>query len=122
MMYKRSSYWLFVSNEDFIAKNPEVVKRSLRALLQAEEFAGKNEDEAKVLASRGLDVQFIDDLWQKLDYTISLPQALLIAMENGARCKIQNGLADAVEVPNYLNYIHRDTLEELKPEAVTIIR
>ena len=119
----QSSYWLLVSKEDFITKNPEIVKRTLKALLQAEEFVKTNEDEAKaILAFHDFDAQFINDIWQKLDYTISLPQALIIAMEDGARWKIKHGLTDAAGVPNYLDYIYLEALEEVKPEAVGIIR
>jgi len=119
----QNSYWLVVSKEDFITRNPEMVKRFLKALLQAEEFVKRNEDESKgILVSHGLDAQFVDDIWQKLDYTISLSQALLIAMEDGAKWAIRNNLTDKTEVPNYLDYIYLDALEEVKPEAVGIIR
>jgi len=119
----QSTYWLLSSKEDFITKNPEIVKRTLKALLQAEEFVKTKEAEAKaILVSHDLDAQFVDDIWQKLDYTISFPQALIIAMEDGARWRIQNNLTDATEVPNYLDYIYMDALETVKPEAITIIR
>ena len=119
----QSSYWLLLSKEDLITKNPEIIKRTLKALLQAEKFVKTNEDEAKaILAFHDFDAQFINDIWQKLDYTISLPQALIIAMEDGARWRIKKGLTDATEVPNYLYYIYMDALEEVKPRAVGIIR
>jgi NitT/TauT family transport system substrate-binding protein len=119
----QSSYWLLLSKEDFTTKNPEIVKRTLKALLQAEEFVKTNEDEAKaILAFHDFDAQFINDIWQKLDYTISLPQALIIAMEDGARWRIKQGIAEAANVPNYLDYIYFDALEEVKPKAIGIIR
>ena len=119
----QESYWLFVSKEDFITRNPGMVKRSLKALLQAEEFVKRNKDGSKrILVSHDVDAQFVDDIWQKLDYTISLSQALLITMEDGAEWRIKNNLTDATEVPNYLDYIYLDALEEVKPEAVTVIR
>lgn len=117
------SYWLFNSKENFITRNPEIVKRTLKALFQAEEFIKTNEADAKaILVSHGLDAQFVDDIWQKLNYIVDLSQALIIAMEDGARWRIENNLTDATEVPNYLDYIYIDALESVKPEAVTIIR
>jgi ABC-type nitrate/sulfonate/bicarbonate transport system substrate-binding protein len=119
----QSSYWLLNSKKDFIAENPEIVKRVLKALLQAEEFVKTNNTKAKaILMSHDLDAQFVDDIWHKFDYTISLPQTLIIVMEDGARWKILNNLTDATEVPNYLNYIYIDALAEVKPDAVTILR
>ncbi len=118
----QSSYWLLNSKEDFVTNNPEIVKRFLKALLQAEEFTKTNENEAKaILVSHDLDARFVDDIWQKLDYITNLPQELIIAMEDGARWRIKNKLTDATEVPNYLNYIYLDALYELKPEVVNII-
>ena len=117
------SYWLFNSKENFITRNPEIVKRTLKALFQAEEFIKTNEADAKaILVSHGPDAQFVDDIWQKLNYIVDLPQALIIAMEDGARWRIENNLTDATEVPNYLDYIYIDALESVKPEVVTIIR
>jgi NitT/TauT family transport system substrate-binding protein len=47
---------------------------------------------------------------------------MLILLEDQARWRIEQGLTDATEVPNYLSFIYLDALEEVKPEAVTIIR
>ncbi len=119
----QSSYWLFNSKENFITRNPKIVKRTLKALVQAEEFIKTNEADAKaILVSRGLDAQFVDDIWQKLNYIVGLSQALIIAMDDGARWRVKNKLTDATEIPNYLDYIYIDALESVKPEAVTVIR
>jgi NitT/TauT family transport system substrate-binding protein len=47
---------------------------------------------------------------------------MLITFEDQARWRIKQGLTDATEVPNYLDYIYLDALEEVKPEAIGIIR
>jgi len=46
---------------------------------------------------------------------------MLITMRDQSRWAIKNNLTDATEVPNYLDYIYLDALEEVKPEAVGII-
>jgi hypothetical protein len=46
---------------------------------------------------------------------------LLITLEDEARWAIKNNLTSATEVPNYLDYIYFDALDEVKPEAVGII-
>jgi NitT/TauT family transport system substrate-binding protein len=43
-------------------------------------------------------------------------------MEDGARWRIKQGIAEAANVPNYLDYIYFDALEEVKPKAIGIIR
>ena len=120
---EQSSFWLLISKEDFTTRNPEIIRRTLKALLQAEGFAKTNEAAAKaILVSHGLDAQFVDDVWQKLNYTVDLSQVLIIAMEDGARWRIKNNLTDATEVPNYLDYIYTNALEAVKPDAITIIK
>ena len=42
-------------------------------------------------------------------------------MEDEASWLIENGLTDATEVPNYLDFIYLQGLEEVQPGAVTII-
>ena len=44
------------------------------------------------------------------------------AMEDEARWRIENNMTAATEIPSYLDYVYLDALEEVKPEAVTIIR
>ena len=61
-------------------------------------------------------------MWPKNDFTTSLPQSLIVAMDDEARWRIANGLTFKIVVPNYLDYIYLDGLETLKPKAVTIIR
>ncbi|MEE9594876.1 MAG: hypothetical protein V3V92_05695, partial [Candidatus Hydrothermarchaeales archaeon] len=59
--------------------------------------------------------------WPKQEYAVKLPQAMLILFEDQARWRIKNNLTDKTRVPNYLDYIYLDALEEVKPGAVTII-
>jgi len=51
-----------------------------------------------------------------------LDQTMLISLEDIARWAIKEGLTGKNEVPNYLNFIYINTLEAIKPIAVTIIR
>ena len=59
---------------------------------------------------------------QSTVFVVSLPQALIIAMEDEARWRIENKLTDKTTVPNYLDFIYTDALEAVNPEAVTVIR
>ena len=60
-------------------------------------------------------------LWDDFIFEISLDQSLIVTIEAEARWAIKNNLTDAREVPNYLDYIHMDALEKVKPEAIGII-
>ncbi len=116
-------YFLLISREDWLKNHSNAVDRLLKAFIQAEQFVKNNEKEAKeFLKNRsGYESDYIDYVWKGLNFTVTLPQALLLAMDDQARWRIENGLTDRTEIPNYLNYIYLDGLSSVKPEAVTII-
>jgi NitT/TauT family transport system substrate-binding protein len=117
-------YFILLTKEKFIEENPQVIERFLRALIQAEAFMQENEAETREFIKSKFDYEssYIDYSWQRHDFTVVLPQALIIAMEDQARWRIKNKLTEATGVPNYLDYIYMDALEEVKPEAIGIIR
>jgi len=117
-------YWVIFCKDEFVQKYPEKIKRLLKALVQAEEFVKNNDLEAKeIIAERvNLDLPYIESVWSDFHFVVDLTQSMIIAMEDQARWKIANNLTDKTEVPNYLDYIYLDALEEVKPEAIGIIR
>ena len=117
-------YWVVFCKDEFIQKYPEKIKRLLKALVQAEEFVKNNNLEAKEIIARrvNLDLPYIESVWSDFHFVVDLTQSMIIAMEDQARWKMDNNLTDKTEVPNYLDFIYMDALEEVKPEAIGIIR
>ena len=113
-----------VTKQDFANENPETIEKVLRALIEAEEFIEENPDEAReIIAGKiGMDRAALNELWEFYDLKVTLNQSLLVTLEDETRWAIKNKLTDATEVPNYLDYIYMDALEEVKPEAIGIIR
>jgi len=109
---------------DYIEKNPESIRNVIKALAKSEEFASNNREESiDIIASHlGIAREDVDKIWEDYRFKISLSQSLIMTLEDVARWSIRNNFTDKTEVPNYLNYIYIDALEEIKPEAVTIIR
>ena len=109
---------------DFAQNNPEVLKRFLAAIDQATIFIKKNKKEAQdIVAQRlGLDKQVMTVLWDDFTFEISLAQSLIITLEDEARWAIKNNLTNKKQVPNYLNYIYLDALQEVNPKAISIIK
>ena len=114
----------FVPNRNFMENNPETLKRFLKAIEKGEEFIQKNREEAINIVSQRLklDKVFIASIWDDFEFQLILDQAIIITLEDEARWAIDNNLTNSTEVPNYLDYIYSDILEEIKPKAVTIIR
>ena len=117
-------FFLIIGDGKKIKDNPSVVERLLNALVKAETFVNKNPVETQNIISQraNLEKNYLKTVWQKNNFILSMPQGVIIAMENEARWRIDNGLTDETEVPNYLDYIYLDALEEVKPEAIGIIR
>lgn len=115
---------LVYTTQAFIDKNPEIVQRYLKALVDAETYYETHVDETKEMVAKKLSYEreYIDYSWPKLTHHITLNQELILGMEDEARWTIENKLTDKTIVPNYLENIYFDGLSIVKPDAVTIIR
>ncbi len=117
-------FGLIVSNDEWITNHPEQVSRFLKSLAQAEEYAIRNPAEAKAIVQKrlNLDAEYMETVWSQDQFSLSLDQSLILAMEDEARWMINNNLTTEKKVPDFLDYINEDSLKEVKPEAVNIIR
>jgi len=61
-------------------------------------------------------------IWPEHQFSLSLDQSLIAAMEDEARWMIKNNLTREKEIPDFMKFIFMDGLEAVKPEAVNIIR
>ena len=116
-------YFVVLTKKDWIEKNPAAAERFMKSLLEAEEYIKTNSEASKEFVRKrfGYESNYIDYSWPKQKFAVILEQAMLVAFEDQARWKMKRGLTDATEVPNYLDYIYMDALEEVKPEAIGII-
>jgi NitT/TauT family transport system substrate-binding protein len=117
-------YGAITGRNDWINKHPEIVSRFLKSLAQAEESLTRNPAAAKVILRKRLnyDDVFTETIWSENQFSLSLDQSLITAMEDEARWMIKNKMTREREVPDFMNYIYVDGLKAVKPEAVNIIR
>ncbi len=59
--------------------------------------------------------------WSENQFSLSLDQSLLLAMQDEAQWLISNHLTNATKVPDFINYVYEDGLKTEKPSAVNII-
>jgi NitT/TauT family transport system substrate-binding protein len=112
------------ATQEYVKKNPEVVKNVVRALIKAETFVKRHPEESRrlVAESTKTDKAIIDDTWDVFTFEVLLDQGLLVNFENQTRWVIKNRLAIRTDLPNYLDYIYDNALRSVKPEAVRIVR
>jgi NitT/TauT family transport system substrate-binding protein len=118
-------YWLLAAQEATIKARPPVVNRLLRAMAQAEDYAKSKPAEAQaVLVTRwNRSPEYLRYIWQRMEFSTSLPQGLLTAMENEAKEQLSSMPAERrVAVPNYLDAIYLDGLQAVRAKGITIFR
>ncbi len=127
IFYDREIYtetFNIAAQQDYVRKNPETVKRFLRALIKAEDFVAKNPDEAQAIMSAAtkIDKGLIHEVWNAFNYHVVQDQTLLITLEDETRWAMKNQLTERTDMPDYLGYIHLDSLRAVKPEAIKMNR
>jgi len=113
-----------VAAQGYVKRNPEAIKKVLRALLKAETFTQQHPEEARRLVAEFLktDKTILDETWGIFTFRVTLEQALIVDFEEQTRWVIKQQLTERREMPNYLDYIYVDGLLAVKPVAVRIIR
>jgi NitT/TauT family transport system substrate-binding protein len=116
-------YALVVSTEGWISEHPEGITRFLRALSQAEDYASSHPAEAQSIVQKrlSLNAEYMNTVWRQNQFSLSLDQSLILAMEDEGRWMIAINLTNATVIPNSRNYIYTKGLEEVRPESVNII-
>jgi NitT/TauT family transport system substrate-binding protein len=117
-------YGAITCRNDWIKAHPETVHRFLKSLAQAEDYLSHNPAAAKAILRKQLnyDEAFTETIWSENQFSLSLDQSLVTAMEDEARWMIKNNLTKEKTVPDFMNYIYIDGLQAIKPEAVNIMR
>jgi NitT/TauT family transport system substrate-binding protein len=111
-----------VANQDFVQRNPDAVRRALRAIIKAEEFAARKADEAQaiVAVASSTEVALVRDLWSNFHYRVVLDPTLTITLADEARWAMKRKLVDQTVVPDFRAFMHLDALRAVRPEAVTM--
>lgn len=119
----RRQYFLLVARKQLVDSRPEMMRRLLLALQQAETFVANNPKQTQDFLTKLLQYEqpYLAATWSNHHFGLSLDQDLLLSMEDDARWAIKNKLTGQTTIPNYLNFIYFDALEKIKPEAVTIV-
>jgi NitT/TauT family transport system substrate-binding protein len=118
------AYWNLVSTYGWINNQPHMLQRLIKSLVQAESYLASHQSEAKAIVRKRMnfDDAYLEIIWQRYQFSLSLDQSFITAMEDEARWIIANKLTNEKKIPDFLNYIYIDGLKAVKPEAVNIIR
>jgi NitT/TauT family transport system substrate-binding protein len=117
-------YALAIAADEWLQADSDAPRRFLRALAQAEDYAAEDPAQAQAIAQErlGLTPAAMQAAWARGQFSLTLDQSLIAAMENESRWLIANGLTEATSVPDILDYVREADLQAVRPDAVNIIR
>jgi NitT/TauT family transport system substrate-binding protein len=117
-------YAVLICRNDWIKEHPDLAGRFLTALAQAEAYIGQYPAEAKAILRKRYheDDEYLARIWPEHQFSLSLDQSLVLALEDEARWMIGNNLTMEKQVPDFMNYIYENGLKAIKPESVNVIR
>ena len=120
----QDAFALIEGRTEWATAHPELVERFLRSLKQAEDYSILHPAKAQAIVQKqlGLDEGYLASVWPQHQFSLSLDESLVAAMEDETRWMITNNLTTEKQVPNFLDNIFEDVLKSIKPQAVNIIR
>ena len=111
--------WIIAGDKDFVSSHSETVKKLLRALRRAESYIMDNPTESAQIIARFVSAE--DNTLDNYNFYLRLDQSLLVLLEDEARWAIDKRLTDKSSIPNFLNLIDAKGMQEVDPQAVTLI-
>jgi NitT/TauT family transport system substrate-binding protein len=116
--------FMLITREKWIERHFAAGKRLLFALVQTEQYARLNPSMVRAFIQKRFNYseEYVSYIYSRHQFSVTLPQALILTMEDQAQWRIDNRLAKKIEVPNFLTYIHTDMLVKVNPESITVIR
>ena len=116
-------YYDAACTQSWATAHSDLIVRFLKALIQAEDFITNHQSQAEAIVTKTLNYSstYLASVWSNYQFSVTLDQSQVLAMQNEARWLINNSLTNANTAPNFLNYIYVNGLESVKPSAVNII-
>jgi ABC-type nitrate/sulfonate/bicarbonate transport system substrate-binding protein len=116
-------YGLVTCTNDWITQHPEIVDRFLKAISQTDDYINQHPTESQAIVQKTMNFaqDYMPKVWARNEFSLSLEQSLVTAMENEARWMINSDLTNVTMVPDFTHYIYLNGLITVKPDSVNII-
>lgn len=120
----QTCFWSMVSTRGWVNAHGALLQNLFKSLAQAETYvAGHDQDTKTGIQKRlGYDDAYVNAVWPRNQFALSVDQSLITAMEDEARWMISNNMTADKQVPNLLNSVNEGPLKSVKPEAISLIR
>ena len=118
----QQAFGILICSNGWLSQHADVAERFLKALDEAQNYILNNPSKAKVIVQNQLNYtsSYIDSVWPLHDFSLSLDQSLVTAMQDEAQWMINNQFTNQTQIPNFTNYIYTRGLIAVNPQSVTL--
>ena len=111
---------VLVARNDWITQDPARAAGFLKSLDMAADYTAAHPAESRAIVQKRLNLTdtYMHIAWPANQFSISLDQSLILAMEDESRWMIANNMTDATEVPYFRSLIRTDGLRRRSPYFV----
>ena len=113
----QSAFMSMVCRNDWIISNSQTIVQLLKSFDQAETYTVDYPSETQSIIENTLNLTVAPDLWLNYQFSLSLSQSLVTAMQDEAQWMITNQLTNQTQIPQFTNYIYTSGLEAVKPQS-----
>jgi ABC-type nitrate/sulfonate/bicarbonate transport system substrate-binding protein len=116
--------FLLGGKADYLNAHPIEMQEILASIDDANRFIREQPIKAKSIIGKamGLNESILASDFNPTDYTLSLDQTLLLALDDQTRWAMKRGLAPEKALPNYLDLMQAAPLEAVRIDAVRLIQ
>jgi NitT/TauT family transport system substrate-binding protein len=118
------AYGIIFGKTSWINQHQALVNRFLKSLAQAQDYMSNHLTNAKNILQSQLKYNnsYLQELWPNHQFSLSLDQSLVLAMEDESRWMMRNDFTNKTKVPDFLNYMYINGLESVSPGSVNVFR
>ncbi len=115
-------YFTLVTTDSWASDHRELSTRFIEVMLEAQRLATEkpNVFAAFITEFFGYSAEYTERIRDSYRFAVTLPQALLPAMEEQARWMIGAGLVDAATAPNYLDFLDAAAMRAADESVVSV--
>jgi|GEM_PF-2877267 len=116
--------FLLAGKSDYVTQQSKSMRDLLEALDESNKFIYAHPAQARVIIGKtlGLDPATLANDFDPTDFTLTLDQTLLLALDEQTRWAVRRNLAPEGTQPNYLDFMHSAPLASVRADAVKIIQ
>jgi NitT/TauT family transport system substrate-binding protein len=119
----QATYGVVACKNSWAYSHQDAINRFLKSLDQAEDYSINHPIQAKMIVQKKInhDDAYVETIWPDHQFSLSLDQSLVLAIEDEGRWMINNDLTGEKTIPDFRGYIYTRGLEEAKPGSINII-